>query len=85
MTKEKIIDMIDKTQGFYEVFRKRGVYIIEENKIDEFADELLALIEKEKKEQAREILQDLKDMMIIPEFTLHLILNTLSQKYGVRL
>lgn len=48
-------------------------------------DELFELIKQEKREQVREILQDLKDMMIIPDFTLHLILNTLSQKYGVKL
>lgn len=36
-----------------------------------------------RKNTAREILRDLQDMAIIPDFTLHLILNTLSQKYGV--
>lgn len=81
MSKEKIIDIFtnnsDCPDGTHRTLNK-----YQQNKV---IDELLTLTEQEKKEVVREILQDLKDMMIIPEFTLHLILNTLSQKYGVRL
>lgn len=81
MSKEQIIDVFtnnsDCPDGTHRALNK-----YQQNKV---ADELLEFFEQEKKEQVREILQDLKDMMIIPDFTLHLILNTLSQKYGVRL
>ena len=80
MSKEQIINVFtnnsDCPDGTHRTLNK-----YQQNKV---ADELLEFFEQEKKEQVREILQDLKDMMIIPDFTLHLILNTLSQKYGVR-
>lgn len=41
-------------------------------------------IKQERKEMAKEILQDLENMSVLmSDFTAHLILNTLSQKYGV--
>ena len=81
MMKEKITNVFinnsDCPNGTHRTLNK-----YQQNKV---VDELLVLVEQEKREQVREILQDLKDMMIIPDFTLHLILNTLSQKYGVRI
>ena len=86
MTKQEIIKILKQkqTRGRY------NVPFIPCAECDEIADTLLAKIEQEKKEQAKEILKDLYDEAIsqqgeVVELTAYYIKNTLAKEYGVEL
>lgn len=80
MTKEKIIEIVNACVQYN---ANQGTWSID----NRFADELLALMEQEKKEIAREILNDLKGLLegyIHTEDNISLY-EYYCKKYGVEL
>jgi len=86
MTKQEIIDML-----WHLSFQFDGdKAVIDKNTIGTIADTLLAKIEQEKKETAKEILKDLYNEAIRQQcetvnLTAYYIKNTLAKEYGVEL
>lgn len=88
MTREKIIETVN---AHVQYNANQGTWSID----NRFADELLALMEQEKKEQAKEILLEFKNVLGISEYCHYLPngdgykveckINKLSKEYGVEL
>lgn len=87
MKREKIIETIKR----HSISRHFGEYYeITQEDCEDCADELLSLIEQEKKETAKEILKDLYDEAMRQQcetvnLTAYYIKNTLAKEYGVEL